>query len=222
MVYHPLVITIRTFENLDELVLAAETVLRTALPLSGTAMLSGGSTPYAVYDRLARNPCPVHPERRLFLSDERMVPLDSTASNTGNLRSMLDALDCHDHFIGIDTSLDIETATRQFGAALDQIDSIDIGFLGMGTDGHTAGLFTAEQTRQTTGLSTLHALRPDGLPGISVTPVVFHKTDQIILLVTGEQKREVIKTLLTAPQSIPAGSALQAHPHAELWTDIRL
>ena len=215
-------VKIRTFETTENLIQEIEKLLREALAKPGNLMLSGGSTPYAVYDRLAQAPSPVHPERTLFLSDERMVPADSPNNNAGNLAPMLEALGCNDRFIGVDTSLDIEEATRRFGCAVEAMGAIDLGLLGMGTDGHTAGFFTPEQARLKTGPTTLHTHRPDGMQGISVTPVVFSKVERIILLVTGESKRDIIHTLLTAPGSIPAGIALAGHSNVELWTDLAL
>ncbi len=183
-------------------------------------MLSGGTTPYAIYNRLAAAPCPVHPNRTLFLSDERMVSADSPSNNAGNLMSMLEALECKDRFIRVDTGLPIDEASARFARDLEVLNTIDLGFLGMGTDGHTAGFFTPEQAHRKNGALTLHADRPDGMQGVSVTPVVFQRAERIILLVTGEAKRGIINTLLNEPETIPAGIALAGHPHVELWTDI--
>ena len=112
-------------------------------------------------------------------------------------------------------------AAVRFEAGLQTLEKIDIGFLGMGDDGHTAGIFTPEQASRETGSLTLHTARPDGMQGISVTPALFQRAEKIILLVTGESKRDIIHTLLNNPKSIPAGIALFNHPDIELWTDIR-
>lgn len=184
-------------------------------------MLSGGSTPYAIYNQLADMPCPVHPDRTIFLSDERMVPADSPRNNAANLMPMLRALKCEDRFIRVDTSLPVEEAAARFADKLEPLDKIDLGFLGMGTDGHTAGLFTPDQANQKTGALSLYTNRPDGMQGISVTPAVFRRTGRLILLVTGEAKREIINTLLNTPETIPAGIVLSGHPNVELWTDIK-
>lgn len=185
-------------------------------------MLSGGSTPYIIYNQLATAPCPVHSNRKLFLSDERMVPADSPSNNANNLGPMLQALECEDRFIRVDTQLPIKEATSQFAEELQPLEKIDLGFLGMGDDGHTAGFFTPEHANLKTGELTLHTHRPDGMQGVSVTPAIFQRVERIILLVTGESKRGIIKTLLNASETIPAGIALNAHPHVELWTDIEL
>ena len=217
-----MMIKMRTFKTRDLLVSKASELLRNTLPTSGNLMLSGGSTPYTIYNRIAAAPCPVHPDRRLFLSDERMVPADSPWNNAGNLNLMLHALGCEDRFVRVETSLPIEEAAIRFSRDLEPLDDIDLGFLGMGTDGHTAGLFTSDQANRKTGTLALHADRPDGMQGVSVTPAVFQRVEKIILLVTGESKRKVIGTLLNHPETIPAGIALSDHPDVELWTDIEL
>ena len=213
-------ITIRTFETTEALILETIELLRKTLSTAGNLMLSGGSTPYVIYNRLAVFPGPVHSDRRLFLSDERLQPFDSDLNNAHNLEPMLKALDCEDRFIRVDTTLLIEQAAAKFESDLQSLETVDLGFLGMGNDGHTAGFFTAEQASQKTGSLTLHTDRPDGMQGISITPAFLKRAKKIILLVTGESKRDIINTLLTDPQSIPAGIALADHPAVELWTDL--
>ena len=60
------------------------------------------------------------------------------------------------------------------------------------------------------------------MQGVSVTPAFFKRIERIILLITGEAKHDIIRTLLTAPETIAAGIALTGHPCVELWTDIRI
>jgi len=215
-------IKIRTFETTEALILETLERLRKTLPTAGNLMLSGGSTPYVIYNRLAANPCPVHPDRNLFLSDERMQPFDSDNNNARNLDPMLLALNCKTQFIRVDTSLPMEQAAADFETAIEPLHHIDLGFLGMGSDGHTAGFFTPEQANLNNGPLTLCTNRPDGMQGVSVTPAFFKRVDKMILLVTGESKREIINILLNDPQSIPAGIALAGHPDIELWTDVQL
>ena len=212
----------RIFETIEDLLVETVELLRKTMATPGNLMLSGGSTPYVVYNRLAASPCPVHSGRRLFLSDERMVPLESEKNNAHNLMPMLRALHCEDRFIRVETALPIDEAATRFEADLLPLSTIDLGFLGMGNDGHTAGFFTREQANLKSGPLTLSTDRPDGMRGVSVTPAFFNRVERIILLVTGESKRDIINTLLTDPESIPAGIALADHPNVELWTDIPL
>lgn len=184
-------------------------------------MLSGGSTPYVIYNRLAADPCEIHPMRNLFLSDERMQPFNSDKNNAHNLLPMLQALDCHGNFLQVDTTLSARAAADKFAEVLERMEKIDLGFLGMGADGHTAGFFTPEQAKINDVL-TLHTDRPDGMQGVSVAPALFQRVEKIVLLVTGESKRAIIETLISKPETIAAGIALSDHPDCELWTDLQL
>lgn len=215
-------VELHPFKTPEALVRQTVTLLRETLPTPGNLMLSGGSTPYLAYAQLAAIPCPVHPDRKLFLSDERMVPADSPHNNAKNLAPLLKALKCNNRFIRIDTRLPIHEATNRFARNLQPLRKIDLGLLGIGSDGHTAGIFTPRQARQKTGNLALHASRPDGMQGVSVAPALFERVERIILLVAGESKRKVIDILLNKPETIPVGIALVDHPRVELWTDLNL
>ena len=212
-------INVKIFKSIEALISQTVELLKATLSTEGNLMLSGGATPYTIYNQLAAAPCPVHPERKLFLSDERLVPFDSEQNNAHNLTPMLQALKCTDRFIRINTALSPAEASSQFEIELQKLSRIDLGFLGMGSDGHTAGFFTTDQARTNSAPLTLHTNRPDGMQGVSVTPALLHRVEKIILLVTGEAKQEIIQTLLKTPLSIPAGIALSNHPNVELWTD---
>ena len=212
---------VRVFQDAVALTAESEALLRATLSTPGHLMLSGGSTPYVIYNRIAADPGPVHAARHLFLSDERMQPFDSELNNANNLAPMLDALACRDRFIRVDTALPRAQAAEQFAAELATIEAVDLGLLGMGADGHTAGFFTPAQAAMKTGALTLHTDRPDGMEGVSITPAFLKRVERIILLVTGESKRGVIHTLLNEPEHIAAGIALSDHPNVELWTDVQ-
>jgi len=211
---------LRSFGSQETLHAGILDLLRATLASPGNLMLSGGTTPGAIYGRLAAAPVPVHPGRRLFLSDERMVPAGSGQNNAHNLAPVLLALGCADRFVRVDTGLAIEEAAARFEAALRPMDKIDLGLLGMGSDGHTAGIFTCGHARENTGPLVLHTRRPDGMGGVSVTPALFARVGRIVLLVAGASKQQIVRTLLDAPGTIPAGVALRGHPQVELWTDI--
>jgi 6-phosphogluconolactonase/glucosamine-6-phosphate isomerase/deaminase len=150
-----------------------------------------------------------------------MKPFNSDKNNAHNLLPMLQSLDCHGNFLQVDTTLSPRAAAEKFAEGLGRMNSVDLGFLGMGADGHTAGFFTPEEARIKDQL-TLHTNRPDGMQGVSVSSAFFQRVEKIILLVTGESKRGVINTLLNNPQSIAAGIALSNHPDCEIWSDLQI
>lgn len=215
-------INTRIFKTTEELITATEMLLHETLKEPGALMLSGGSTPYTIYNRIAKAPCPVDPGRKLFLSDERAVPADDPANNAGNLMPMLEALHCTDHFIRVQTELTPLGATVKFAQELEALPPMDLGLLGMGTDGHTAGIFDRCDAERRDAHLAFHTARPDGMMGVSVTPTLLHRIQRLILLVTGDAKQQVIQTLLAKPETLIAGMALKDHPCVELWTDCTL
>lgn len=215
-------VKVRTFETTEHMVDSIIELLHQTLPAAGNLMLSGGKTPYAAYNRIASSPCPVNPNRTIFFSDERMVPARSPKNNAGNLEPMLSALQCEDRFIRVETDLPAEKAAQRYANELEPLKPIDLGLLGMGGDGHTAGIFTKEQAQQSNGPLAISTHRPDGMEGVSVTSTLLQRVERLILLVSGESKRPMVETLIQDPDSIPAGIALSGHPCVELWTDLVL
>jgi 6-phosphogluconolactonase len=138
----------------------ADEAARRFIALSGTAIkdhghfrvaLSGGSTPRALHERLARQYRDQvswdHVE--IYWGDERFVPPDDPESSFRMAReTLLDHVPIPAaHIFPMPTvggspeasaQAYAETLTATFGAALPRFDLI---FLGMGPDGHTASLF---------------------------------------------------------------------------------
>jgi 6-phosphogluconolactonase len=210
----------RSFSSQEKLTQHLADMLKSYLQKPGQIMLSGGSTPYKTYNQLAKQPLQVHPECQLFLSDERYVPSSSPKNNAHNLQSMLKGLQCASQFIPVRTELNAETATEQFAKEIEPFQQPALGLLGIGSDGHTAGIFSAEHAHNTSPQTALHTDRPDGLHGISVSATFIHRIQRILLIATGENKREILTTLQHQPETIPTGIILQHHPQTEVWTDL--
>ncbi|MFC1467351.1 6-phosphogluconolactonase [Verrucomicrobiota bacterium] len=187
-------------------------------------MLSGGSTPLAIYKSLRRGFARSAESLRLFLSDERVVSYDSPDSNTGKIQPMFNKLKLKPgQVLNVDTALDTDEAANVFHHDLArEIElgmTIPVGLLGMGADGHTAGIFTNELAADETPSYAVAVDRADGLKGVTVTPALLHRVKKIIFIVVGESKKDMLTTLLNDPLTIPAGIALQGHPDVEIWTD---
>lgn len=190
-------------------------------------MLSGGSTPLAIYDAIRKKGVRGAACLRLFLSDERVVPYDSPQSNTGNLQPMFDKLKLQpDQVLKVKTELDADEAAVEFhhdlARELELGMTIESGLLGMGADGHTAGIFSNELAGDKTKSYAVAVDRADGLKGVTVTPALLQRVKKIIFIVAGESKRDMLNTLLNDPLSIPAGIALQGHADVEIWTDLNI
>lgn len=185
-------------------------------------MLSGGTTPLPVYNYFEDNPPPVSDTLHIVFSDERMVPVDSENNNYANARGMIDALGIPEkRILRVDTSLKLEEAAEEYNnklnVFLDTGGRITLGLLGLGTEGHTASLFSFDDINREKKRLAVAVTRNEEFDRVSVTPELLQKVDMIVFLVSGSRKSHIVKTFLTNPQEIPAGRAVQNVKHVEIW-----
>ena len=218
---------IRIFEDKAAMVSAMVDLISTKVTdisrseQSEAIMLSGGSTPMAVYEAIAASSLHAGPNLILFMSDERMAPLDSDKNNFHNTRPMIDSLGAHG--VRVQTDLSAEDAANAYEAAigefLDMGGTIPLGLLGMGSDGHTASLFSEDDLARGANRLVTHVQRPDGMQGVSVTPDTLQKIEKIIFLIAGEDKAPMVQKLLNEPSEVIAGRAIEYCKDVELWLD---
>lgn len=185
-------------------------------------MLSGGRTPLPAYAALAASRIQAAPDTFLLFSDDRMVPPDSPDSNFGNTAAMLQALSLPaECVLKVNTALELDAAAQDYHHQIDAFlrdgGHIVLGLLGLGTDGHTASIFSAEDAARGGNAYAMTAPRPNGMDRVSVTPRLLERVDRTIILVEGAEKDMVIRRFLEAPESLPAGIALAKARNVELW-----
>jgi 6-phosphogluconolactonase len=221
---------LRTFEDPAELTQALAGLITQELtgPAPGAhpvaLMLAGGQTPLAAYDRVAARPPHPDPRSHLLLSDERMVPRNSPRLNYAHIGLMCRAMRLpHARIMAVNTDLAPDAAARDYHQQLDRYLSaqgtVSVGILGLGSDGHTASLFTPAQLARGKEDYAIAVDRPDGLPGVSVTPAFLRRVDRLIFVAAGSSKSAMVRTLQHSPESITAGQAVAGHPRVELWAD---
>lgn len=173
-------------------------------------VLSGGSTPNAVYQLLAQPPVRASlPWERihLFWGDERYVPADHPESN---FRMAREALIDHVpipasnvHRINTDLPADEAAAVYQqelhrfFTEQGSDIPQFDLVLLGLGEDGHTASLFPntaaleeAERWVVANDVPQLSTTR------LTLTFPVINQAKQVAFLVGGEAKAAMVAQVL--------------------------
>jgi 6-phosphogluconolactonase len=182
-----------------------ERVARAALARDGRFViaLSGGSTPRALYERLASA------ERRgriawervhALFGDERWVPRDHADSNAKMAgTALLDRVPIpREQVHEIPTSAaSPDAAAAEYDAtvrallagATERPTGVDLLLLGMGADGHTASLFPGspllEERARLFGAARSTA---DGSTRVSATPAFVALAQSILVLVTGAAK----------------------------------
>jgi len=165
---------------------------------------SGGSTPEPVYRRLATMPLPWS-SLSVLVVDERAVPPQHEASNQRMIAASLLATHPEAKLIGLWSdagSLDAMAAVadervRSLAAPLDTV------LLGMGEDGHFASCFPSARRFEVVidPDADAHVLAiapmPTGVhPAIerlSLSWAFLRRARRIVLAVTGERKREVLR-----------------------------
>jgi len=187
--------------------------------------LTGGSSPQGLYELLATKPYrEAWPWEHIhvFWGDDRYVPPEDRLSNFGAARGLLlehvPIPAANIHAIPTDAAGPAEAA-RQYEAELrrfygaEQLDParplFDVVLMGVGTDGHTASLFPGQATleekdRWVVGVAEA-GLAPF-VPRVTLTYPALAATREMLFLVDGDSKREVMTQVL-AGADLPATRA---------------
>jgi 6-phosphogluconolactonase len=179
--------------------------------------LSGGSTPCLLYRVLAGHSEFPWPRVHWFWGDERFV---APSDEMSNFHMAQETLLSHapvpaDNIHAIPTmGLSLADAARRYEANLQhyygattldpQRPLFDVALLGLGVDGHTASLFPgssalAERVRWTAAVGDQNPER------ITLTYPALESSAHAVFLVTGTEKRKVLRDLLQGNVDLPAG-----------------
>ncbi len=173
--------------------------------------LSGGRTPHTAFHMLRATPRVgqvAWDKVEILWSDERAVPPDDPESNYGAAReSLLDALpglrrEAVHRMRG--EAADLDAAAREYedelrqvtGAGSDEVPTLDLVWLGMGTDGHTASLCPGDDALKVTDRLVV-ATWPPGYdtPRLTLTYPVLNAARQATFVVTGADKAETLDAI---------------------------
>lgn len=158
----------------------------------------GGSTPFPVLALLTQSPLDW---RRVTVwpGDDRLVPEDHPASNTGRIRALLEP-------VGAEVVALSE---------MEQVPRFALAWLGMGADGHIASLFPNTDP-QVDDLHKIRRLTPDPLPPeapfdrITLTMPALLDADELLFVIRGADKREVFEGAVLGANDLPIARLLAA------------
>jgi len=222
-------VEIKLVKDPDEISLtAAERIIRQA-SASGTSTtaftlaLSGGSTPRMLHQRLCREPPAMGSlwwkNIHFFWGDERHVPPEHPQSNyhmaceTLFASGLVPAQNIHRvHAEEPDAVVAAEKYERElqsfFNLKNGQLPRFDCILLGIGPDGHTASLFPGtDALKEKKRLVAANRVDKLQTHRITLTVPVLNNAAQIIFLVSGQEKAEVLKEILEGdyrPDLLPA------------------
>jgi 6-phosphogluconolactonase len=181
-------------------------------------VLSGGNTPRSLYETLSSSYRETIDWSRTFLfwGDERFVPQDHPESN---YRTAAEALISHvpippENVFPVPTGeRTTEKAAKKYEKSLrtffqgEKFPRFDLVLLGLGEDGHTASLYKGDKAVNETKRWAAAARAPQRYPvrdRITLTLSAINSARTVVMLVTGEKKREILKKVLKNEGGYPA------------------
>ena len=172
--------------------------------------LSGGETPRRLYEILASSPYRerIHwDEVHVFWSDERCVPEDDPRNNARMARqTLLDHVPIPpDHIHPIRCDQSPQQAAIQYEQELKEFFSTSnpnfhLVLLGLGENGHIASLFphTPVLNEQEKWVSEVY-VKELGMDRITFTAPFINQASQVVFLVSGADKAQVLENVLEGP-----------------------
>ena len=177
--------------------------------------ISGGRTPWEMLKILAKADLPWQ-RVNLFQVDERVAP-DGHADR--NLTQLFQAIAGTPMVTQLRIfpmpvlAADLEEGCREYTQVINEVTEgkgLDLIHLGLGSDGHTASLVPGDgvmevQDRLVACTQNLY----QGRIRMTLTYPLLNSAKQLLWIVTGSEKQEMVKRLLQQDPSIPAGSIRQ-------------
>jgi 6-phosphogluconolactonase len=175
--------------------------------------VSGGHTPWVMLRALTAEEVPW---QNLYLVqvDERVAPPGDPDRNLTHLRESLHAPLRAEQILAMPVeSPDLEVAAARYAAILREIAGsppvLDLVHLGLGPDGHTASLVPGDPVLENTGADVALTGIYQGRRRMTLTYPIIDRSRQILWLVTGSEKVEMLGRLRKGDASIPAGRVRQ-------------
>ena len=201
-------IEIREFSDLDSLTIASVEyfVGLHDPPNKQTFLVPGGQTPFLFYKHLAKA-INDWAGTNLLLSDERLVPEKNNMSNVGMVKKQFfDNINSENsphivEVVGKSKLTDPEQILVSLNNYTKTLLPLTAAFLGIGTDGHTASLFPGFE-RYFYNSDPFIKVNKSNEPfsRISISANVLIDTPQIFFLVSGSDKKAVMKKILKKPE----------------------
>jgi len=190
-------------ENADNCAIAdwIEAELRAALAASKgrcSIAVPGGSTPFPIFEALVKRDLDFE-RLDVWPGDDRVVPEDHAASNTGKIRTAFEGVGARV------IALEPDAEPPHFSLV----------WLGMGADGHIASLFPNTDP-QVDDPQRVRRLTPDPLPSeapfdrITLTIPSLLSCERMTFVIRGEEKRAVFNAALAGEHDLPISRLLRA------------
>ncbi len=208
---------IQTFADADSVAREAARMIaakaRAAIAARGGFVfaVSGGRTPWVMLRALAREDVPWD-RAHIVQVDERIAPAGDPDRNLTHLHESLLGQTAlrpgQIHAMPVEAR-DLDNAAAQYSMTLQQIAGsppvLDLVHLGLGPDGHTASLVPGDPVLDVVDADVSLTGVYQGRRRMTLTYPILNRARQVLWLVTGHDKAEMVGRLLAGDTSIPAG-----------------
>jgi 6-phosphogluconolactonase len=169
--------------------------------------VSGGHTPWAMFAELAHEDV-AWGSMEIFQVDERVAPEGDPDRNLTHLRHSLGQAPATVLPMPVNDP-DLPSAAASYGRDLPA--RFDLVHLGLGPDGHTASLVPGDPVLEVTDRPVALTGPYQGRQRMTLTYPALARANEILWLISGEDKRGPLAQLLDGDQSIPAGRVEAMH-----------
>ena len=189
-------------------------LLRRSILAQDSAVLavSGGSTPWPMFERLLVDTSVDWPKVHLLQVDERVAPDGDPERNWTRIKPLFvddgPIAEEQAHAMPV-TATDLYAACGAYQQVIRSIrpnGRIDVVHLGLGDDGHTASLAPGDPVCDITDVDVATTSGPfNGFRRMTLTRGALNRSGTIVWQVLGEAKNIALRKLLDGDLSIPAG-----------------
>jgi 6-phosphogluconolactonase len=172
-----------------------------------TFAVSGGKTPWAMFTELAGEEVPWRAVE-IFQVDERVAPVGDPDRNLTHLRQSLGKAPARLLAMRVEDP-DLEAAAAAYSELLPG--RFDLVHLGLGPDGHTASLVPGDPVLEVDDRLVALTQPYQEHRRMTLTYPALARAEEILWLISGEDKRDALSKLLAGDRSIPAGRVQARH-----------
>jgi len=163
--------------------------------------VSGGRTPWTMFEKLSQMDV-AWSEVIIYQVDERVAPAGDATRNLTNLQRSLGS--CRPTIVAMPVNdVDLIEAAATYARELPE--RFDLVHLGLGPDGHTASLIPGDAVLDARELVAITGVY-QGEQRMTLTYSALSRANQLLWLVTGDDKRSALAALLRGDTAIPAGA----------------
>jgi 6-phosphogluconolactonase len=163
--------------------------------------VSGGHTPWAMFAELTSETVPWEAVV-VYQVDERVAPPDDPDRNLHHLQDALGSAPARVQAMPVNDE-DLDAAALAYGNTLPE--HFDLVHLGLGPDGHTASLVPGDPVLAVTDRLVALTQPYQGRVRMTLTYPALARAQQILWLVTGNDKKVPLSKLMAGDTTIPAG-----------------